>query len=283
MRIRTLPLAIRSALAALMILSGAGLAGAAELRDTGRRLAQELELAVVNVKIVVTTQGGNDHPMEASGTVIAPDGLTAVPLNSVDPMSLARRVRGGDAEGAGGNTRVKDIKLLIDKRTEVPATVVLRDDDLNIALLRPMRKPEKPMHFVDLNNAADAQLLQQVFVLARMGRVADRVVGAMTGEIQAIVNKPRKFYIPSSELASGGYGVPIFDADAKFIGIVLIRINIGAVDSQNDMVGIILPAKDLKELAAQAPAEAPKEIIPIVDAPKSDKTPPVKKTANEAN
>lgn len=281
MRKNTLPLAIRTALAALLILGGAGLARAAELRDTGRRLAQELESAIVNVKIVITLQDGNDHPMEASGTVIGPDGLTAVPLNSVDPMSLARRIRAGDADNIGGNSRVKDIKLLVDKRTEVPATVVLRDDDLNIALLRPTRKLEKPMQYIDLNNTADAQLLEQVFVLSRMGRVADRVIGAMTGEIQAIVSKPRKFYIPSSELASGGYGVPIFDANAKLIGIVLIRINIGAVDSQNDMVAIVLPAKDLKELADQAPAEAPKQVIPIVDAPKGAKTPPVKKTANE--
>ena len=34
----------------------------------------------------------------------------------------------------------------------------------------------------------------------------------MTGEIQAIVNKPRKFYVPSSELASGGLGGKLIGA-----------------------------------------------------------------------
>lgn len=275
MNTRYARLAARLGLAALGILTLAGAARAEELRQAGRRLAKDYEMAIVNIKIVISMQDGSDHPLEASGTVISADGLTVVPLNAVDPMSMARRVR-GDTEGRGANTRVKDIKLVLDKRTEVPATVVLRDDDLNVALLRPLTKPTKPMKYIDMAKTADASLLEEVFVLARMGRVADREIGAMTGEIQSIVSKPRKFYIPSAELASGGTGVPIFDAESKVIGIVLVRINAGEVASNSDMVVIILPARDVKELADQAPAEAPKN-IPIAAPGKTPVTPAAKK------
>ena len=158
--------------------------------------------------------------------------------------------------GMGMVYLVKDIKLVVDKNEEIPATVVLRDNDLGLAFLRPTEKREKPFKYIDFTNSVQPQLLEQVMVLARMGRIADRQIGAMTGEIQAIVTKPRLFYVPSAELASGGFGVPIFSEAKKVVGLVLMRTlpSAASADSDDGMLGIILPASDIVEIADQAKA-----------------------------
>jgi hypothetical protein len=246
-----------------------------KLRDVGRQLAKDDGAAIVNVQIIISQQtsyGGsnseNEAQIETSGTVIDQDGLTIVPLSAVDPSQMLKRFMSNEmGNQMNMNSRVKDIKLIVNKKIEIPATVVLRDDDLNIAYLRPIKKQATPFKAIDLDQTAEPRLLDRVCVLARMGRVGDREISVMTGEIQAIVNKPRKFYVPSSELASGGLGVPIFDQNGKFIGIVLVRAAPGAMEdtmgnmlgigNQSGMLVIILPAKNIKEEAAQAPKEAP--------------------------
>jgi hypothetical protein len=265
----------RLPIAALLIaLGAAALPAQPELRATGRKVAQDFGDSIVTVKAIISVQatlGGNQSPEEeykgeTSGTVVAPDGTTVIPLSEIDPTNVFKRMMSPDrAAQISIDSRVKDLKIVLKgQRKEVDATVVQRDPDLDLAVIRPVVKPDVPMKAIDLDNSVEPQLLEQVFVMARMGRVADYEIGVMTGEIQSIVSKPRTFYIPSAELASGGFGVPIFNADSKLIGLVLNRIapggisesSIGMGNSDGGMVAIILPAADIKEIVAQArPAE----------------------------
>ena len=259
---------------------GAGAAStvkpAADLREAGRQIAKQYEQAIVNVQIIVSIkmsmggQSGNENEakIETCGTVLSPDGLTVVPLSAVDLSQLYRKMTGGGEDETSGmnmDSRVKGIKLIVGKRQEIPATVVLRDNDLNIAFLRPIDKPAQPMTCIDLSQEAQPALLDEVFTLARLGRVADREISAMTGEIQAIIHKPRKFYVPSGELASGGMGVPVFARDGRVVGIVLVRTSPGGPEdalsnmlsiggAQSGMLVVILPTRDVRDVAAQAPA-----------------------------
>ncbi len=239
-----------------------------DLRDAGRQLAKDYQDAIVTIRITISMEfafGGNnqkrDIKNEISGTVIGADGLTLVPLSSIDPSQMYKRMMGNeDGDGPKIESQVKDIKLLVgSKRKEVSATVVLRDADLDIAFLRPIEKPAEPMSFINLSDSYKPELLEPVVVLARMGKIADREFGVMSGEIQSIVSKPRTFYVPSAELASGGYGVPIFGANKKVVGIVLMRTMAGGASSgDNDerSLVIIMPAADVQEIAVQAPEKA---------------------------
>jgi hypothetical protein len=251
-----------NALATLFVLALAGwLAGpvpAQDLRQTGRRMAEQKGDAIVTVQVVIsmTFQGSNERErrQELNGTVLSEDGLTLAPLSELDPSETMRRLAGPAAGDFQFESRIKDLRLVhpITKK-ELDATVVLRDPDLDLAFIRPTEKPEKPFVAIDPADGAQPQLLEQVFVLARMGKVANRAVGVMTGEIQAIVEKPRKFFIPSSELASAGMGVPTFSAEGRFIGIVLMRTMAGAPqDTGERMIGIILPAEQVARIAEQA-------------------------------
>jgi hypothetical protein len=254
------------AMAALAV----GSARAQDLREAGRRVVDQYQQAIVTVRItssVKVSYGGQDNPeqeskIETSGTVIGPDGLTLLLLSAVDPAS-ALRGRMDQNPNFKIDTQVKDVKIMLADRSELAATVVLRDPELDIAFIRPSQKPDKPLKSIDLAQSVEAGMLEPVFVLARLGRVADRAPAAMTGEIQAIVAKPRKFYVPSAELASGGPAVPIFNAKAQLVGFVMGRRMPGAAeDDVQDMMGagsgsslaIVMPADQVAEIVKQVPA-----------------------------
>ena len=245
----------------------------ADIREVGRDLAENFGDAVISAEIVVSMgddTAGSEQRIEAVGTVIGPDGLTVFSLSAIDPESLMSSM--GPAMGMLGNsqTREKDIKLRIGRRTEISAAVVLRDRDLNMAFVRPIEKPEEPMTYLDLSQAADAQMLDQIVILSRMGKAANREIGLATGEIQTIIERPRKFFVPKHHL--NGLGVPVFNEEGGLLGISLIRTTRGGFEgimggamtlNGSQMLGgilpIILPASDVLEIAATAPEEAAPE------------------------
>lgn len=234
-------------------------AAAGDLRQTGRRMADEKGDAIVTIQVVIgiTFQGGNERERrrELSGTVLSEDGLTLAPLSELDPSETMKRLAGSAADFQL-ESRVKDLRLVHPTtKKELPATIVLRDPDLDLAFIRPTETPEPSFTAIDLTDSAEPKLLEEVFVLARLGRVANRTLGVMTGEVQAIVKKPRTFYIPSGELATGGLGVPIFSSEGRFIGIILMRTLAAgsARDAGDRTIGIILPASQVLRIAEQAP------------------------------
>jgi hypothetical protein len=241
---------------------------AKDLREVGRETATALGAAIVTAKLVVeqtisSTDGGSrarDKELEIKGTVISPEGLTVVALSSMDPTSLFSSLMPSVLQmDVNFESEVKDLTLVVNKETEIPAEVVLRDTDLDMAIIRPKEVPEEPMTFVDFENSTRPNLLDTCFLLARMGRVGSYEVAVMTGEVQAVVTKPRTFYIPSGELATGGMGLPILSAEGKALGIVLMRVppgEIGELSREKDgAVAIIQPAEDIVELAAQVESQ----------------------------
>lgn len=267
------------ALALLLVM--ATTAGAADLRATGRDLAAKYGNAVIRVNVVINQKasfGGEDREEEVSheinGTIIGEDGLTLVPLSNIDPSSMVKRMMGDQMnEQIKFETTVKDIKMLMADGKEVRATVVSRDSDLDLAFLRPTTKSDKKFTAINLADNANAQLLEEVVVLARFGKIANRRIGVMSGEVQGIIEKPRKFYVPSSELGTGGYGLPIFNENSKLVGFVMIRTMAGSrsADSDERTLGIIMPASDILEIAKQVPEKA-------VETPKPAASPKAKST-----
>jgi hypothetical protein len=82
--------------------------------------------------------------------------------------------------------------------------------------------------------------------------------------IEAIVNKPRKFYIPGG-MNLNGLAVPAFSENGKVLGLIVLRTQSGGDDmggmmggGNQNIVPIILPATDVAEVAAQAPMEGEK-------------------------
>jgi hypothetical protein len=115
------------------------------------------------------------------------------------------------------------------------------------------------MTAIDLTDSVEPQLLDEIFTLARLGRIARRTVAAMSGEIQAIVTRPRTYYITDGETVSGSTGNPVFAADGKIVGIVLYHVLAGASQStsnEESIIPVVVPAADILEVAANAPKTA---------------------------
>ena len=94
-----------------------------------------------------------DESVETVGTVIDPSGLTVLSLGALNPGAMMNKMMGG---GGSGQERMEfgsepsDVKLRLPDGKELPARIVLRDEDLDLAFLRPTTKPDKPLVAINL-------------------------------------------------------------------------------------------------------------------------------------
>jgi S1-C subfamily serine protease len=259
--------------------SGSTRLAAQDNRGAARDLVKKWQEAVVNVRVVLKTRmsmGGremqaSDDPVDTVGTVIDPSGLTVLSLGSLNPGGMLSKLMGSMGSTSGGNgqpsveitTEPTEVKIRLANGREMPAKIVLRDEDLDLAFLRPTTRPETPLVSIDLRDAAKPALLDQVLVISRLGRVGGWTAGAALYDIGAIIDKPRTFYV----LAGGGsvgsvMGTPAFLASGKVVGLLTLRqIEPGRASMASmmggseslGMLGVILPAADVLEIAGQAP------------------------------
>jgi hypothetical protein len=234
--------------------------------------------AVVQVKVVTKYRivaGGREvrkgeNEVEAIGTVIDPSGLTVMSATNIDPsksyadMMKRSRQGGEDAGTIDIESSFADVRILMPDGGEVPARVVLRDKDLDLAFVRPAEKPAKPFVAVDLSNEAAPALFDELLILGRMGVVGGRVPSASIWRVEALVRKPRNYYLVDQNAVSGRLGAPVFTLDGKVAGILLLR----SVDVSDPGSGplemifggiarlgiypVILPAVEVATVAKQA-------------------------------
>jgi S1-C subfamily serine protease len=263
----------------LILLAGLGTGGvtlnADEVGDRGRQVFDTHRRAVVTVQVVMKTKmslpglGGQDNESKSdvTGTVIAPDGLTVIALSSVEPNSLLESIMSGGGMGEMEfkmESEVTDLKILLEDGTEVPAAIVLRDKDLDLAFVRPKSTPGSPMPAVDLSSAGSARVLDEVVSINRLGTAANRAYAATVERISAVVERPRKFYVPASAMAAAAQGAPAFTLDGKVLGMFVMRTvksaggggMFGLNFNPGNFSSIIVPAADIQKVAQQAPKAA---------------------------
>jgi hypothetical protein len=249
--------------AALAMASLALPSRADELAEKGREIFRQNQHAVVTVQEVLKmspagASRANETKQELTGTVLDASGLTVLALSACDPSEMYQRMMGEEYSRSRVETEITDIKILLDDGTEVPAEIVLRDKDLDLAFIRPKTKPASPMAAVDLTKSAPAQLLDQVITLNRLNSAAGRAYAASVERVSAVVQKPRTFYIPDSTMTSTTLGSPAFALDGNLVGMVVMRAvsSKGGASSnyRENLTSIILPAADILKAAKQAPA-----------------------------
>ncbi|MBI5155450.1 trypsin-like peptidase domain-containing protein [Candidatus Poribacteria bacterium] len=237
----------------------------AGIRDVARKTAAEKGKAVLTIEVVHSVKysfsgdsNESEEKSEAIGVVLDGTGLVLTSLSNIDPAAVYQRLNNDQAEQMNFTTTVKTIKYILDDNTEIEATVVLRDNDLDLAFLRPLQPPATPMVSIDITKSIEPNLVDEAFTIARTGKISKRSLLCMTGEIQGIVTKPRTYYIPHAELTSGGTGSPVFGADGTVIGVVLLHVMPSAGSSERDeqVIPVVIPASEIQEIAAQAPANA---------------------------
>ncbi len=232
-----------------------------DMAQAGRQIVAKSQDAVVTAQLVVKTNvsyNGEEMPpqeekVEANAVIIDPNGLAVTALSEISPEETMSDFLGEEAGKYKISTDITDVKLLLGNGQEIAATVVLRDKELDLAFLRPVAKPEKPLASVDLSKPGKPQLLDQVLSLSRQGAVANRAIAASFDRIETIVEKPRLFCIADQGLDMGG---SVFTLDGNFAGLVVMRQVPGSMDTASwydDSAQIILAPADIQEAARQAP------------------------------
>lgn len=232
------------------------------LREKGLALSTAHKDSVLYLTALVemeVTLGENpskkeERKIEIIGTVIDKDGLIAAPLSLLDVAAnidgrTVNSPRGAVKIAAKGTT--KEVKILMPDGSEIPAKVVSKDPDLDLAFIRP-EDPEaaKQLTAIDSANHAPLELLQDIIVLGRLGKELNRESVVFTSEIVSLIRKPRTF----GKISAQALGMPVFNRDGKFLGIGINRFS-AKNDTENQAPSassVILPAADLLESASQA-------------------------------
>lgn len=257
---------------ALALAMGTAFAAQAdEIAEAGRAIFEKHKDAVVTVELVINQKfsmpGGSSQDdetkTEANGTVINADGLTVVSLSETDPSSIMESMMAGSPQMSGFqmDTEVRDARIIRADGQPIPAEVILRDKELDMAFVRPIAKPSEPFQYIDFSDSDSPQLLDAVISLSRLGKVARSVHAASIERIDAVVEKPRLFFIPGRDPTNTNLGSPAFTVAGKPIGVFLIRVikdtsggSRGPFGGFSDNVTtVLLPAADILEAADQAP------------------------------
>jgi hypothetical protein len=241
-------------------------------RAAGREIVKKWQNAIVTVRVVLKMRvsvGGRemqsmDESVETVGTVIDPSGLTVLSLGALNPGAMMNKMIGGSGssqERMEFGSEPSDVKLRLSDGRELPARIVLRDEDLDLAFLRPTAKPDKPLVAINLADEGKPAMLDSVVVLTRLGRVGGWTPAASLQTIGAIIEKPRTFYVIETGSA-GGMGTPAFTPSGKVVGLLTMRsIQAGRTGMFSMVAGseglgllpVILPAADVRDIAQQAP------------------------------
>jgi hypothetical protein len=233
-----------------------------EIAEKGREVFKQHQHAVVTVQVVIKVSApgagkSNENKQDLTGTVVDPSGLTVLALSACDPTDMYQRMMSEDGSKYKLDIEVTDLRILLNDGTEIPSEIVLRDKDLDLAFIRPKTRPASPMAAVDFTRSAPAQLLDQVITLNRLNSAAGRAYAASVERINALIQKPRTFYIPDSSMTSTTLGSPAFALDGRIVGVFVMRAISGkggaSRNYRDSMTTIILPAEDILKAAKQAP------------------------------
>lgn len=251
-------------LAGILVCGLAAQASADELATAGRQIAAKWSKSVVTVQLVLkvteTWEGETSEQelkVDATGTVIDPSGLVVAALSATIPTEARNKAEGD--EGGDSSTEVKDTKIITADGQEIPATVIIRDRELDLVFIKPTEKPAKPFDAVDLAKAGKVQLMDEMVCLYRLGLVASRSLAACSDRVQAVVEKPRMFCAPGLSMMAASLGAPVFAMDGSPIGLMLLRtlpggsdiVQVSGIGARGSMY-IVLPASDVLEAAKQA-------------------------------
>src|SRR5688500_3432293 len=239
-------------------LTGVGISSASAdaIGDTARTVMAKNKGAVVQFSVVVKIGGGavgeeQNAEQEAKGVVIDPSGLIVTTNFAIDPTSVFANMGGGDAMSKI-TSKVVSIRILTPEGEEIPAKVVLRDTDRNLAFLRPLTPPASPMPFVDLKTGGKAQVGDVVFIYGRMGKSGNRGAEVNYSRVSGIVERPRLQYVIQPLSGSSDFGAMAFNEQGSPLGLLSFRVAPGKRGgfggSSSDALMVVVPTDDIAEI-----------------------------------
>lgn len=255
--------AIPRLLGCLLLGAASLLAADTPAEAAARTLHRSLGDAVVFVRatVSVTVTPGDqpaqsrDRTFEQLGTVVSADGRVLLAASSIDPAGVmdGRTVNTPMGEmKISATSQVKEAFIVLADGTEIPAKVVLKDKDLNLALVAPIDAPAEKLVAVDTGAAASATVepVDNVVILGRMDKSFNRAAKVEVDAVAAVITKPRTLI----SIHVSAPGCPVFNAAGKFVGLTSAKVD-SAAESESggmSMEPVVIPAEAIRKFLAEA-------------------------------
>jgi S1-C subfamily serine protease len=184
---------------------------------------------------------GTSGKQTGYGTVVDANGLVVTSLTTLDGGLESRNAGQDDS-----TPEMKELKIITANGTEIPAELVLKDADLDLAFLRPQAgaKEAEGVTFshIDLNKSATLNVAELAVTISRGDEVLNHQALVDSGTVTTVLARPRTYF----RVGSAAPGCPTFTRDGKLVGIGTHRYlkGRGAL--------VVMPATDVLELAKLA-------------------------------
>lgn len=235
-----------------------GLAGHAQttVEQSGRQALAAAQDALIGVSAVVRIEAGSerqDVPVDAFGTVIHESGLVVVSDRMLNPT------RGIQAPmGITLRSSASKVMLRYADGTEVPASNVYSDPDLDLAFLLPRPRPEQKipeLQPVKLDAQTQADLLDPVFALGRFPKMLNWEPRVLLVRVSSIARRPRRAYFLDEY---SGPGLPVFTAGGHCLGIIAQKSLPANPQGMGQATPVVIPCADIIDLMPTILAAAEK-------------------------
>jgi hypothetical protein len=259
--------------AAIVALLGAAGAPAADVAPKAREILSRAQSSLITVSALSKLDlGGSGLPIRlgalgeaqetsCGGLVIDASGLTVASYSALNPMErLAGAIRGrisGDTLKA--KTELARIQMRLEDGTEVPARLVLKDKELDLAFIVPDPKEgDKVPRLTPLKFSADATAreLDDVVTVSRHARDLGYQPTVTVGQITSVITKPRTMYDLSVAPRPGS---PVFLPDGRLLGVIITFGGDEGLTSLAAKETLVLPTSEIIKLADQARKAAEKK------------------------
>lgn len=221
----------------------------AGIQEDARKVYEEKTPSVLGVKGVLTVNvtmngqpGGSQEKTLWSNGVVVSDGLVAVAYRTIKPNLAAG---GGVQPGIKLESELSEIKLVDASGEEYDAKLVLHDEDLGLAFVAINPEGDNAKDFkaaaIDLSKDVKIKHLDELVALSRMPEKMRSVGRVTTGQVSAIVERPRTLYLVQNVAMSN----PVFTSTGEFVGLTVALKNSGAMP-------VVIPAKYIRKVIGQA-------------------------------
>lgn len=239
-----------------LVLAGVAAPGQADPQaEMVRGLVSKYKSSMVTLALVIKVtsseeRGEQNTDLEVDGFLLDPSGLVATTNTAIDPVSIL-----GEEAAGRVTSKVVSVRILTADGGDLPAKVVLRDSDRNLAFVRPLQSPATPLPAVDFSKPGVAQVGDPVYIMGRLGKVGNRNTEVKIQRIISVVDKPRTLYVmePNSFFYLGNV---VFNEQGEPLGLSTMRVASSrrrSLDPTDGFLPIVMPAEDVWEVAQQAP------------------------------
>lgn len=196
----------------------------------------------------------NEQAENVTGILVDKSGLIIVPLLMISPNDALKQAMEGMANASAESKKMMDsfrmeIKKIVVKLpdgTELPATVVLKDAQSELAFIKTSAALPAEYKPIDVPASTSVDLGDDLLCLSRMGSVskfAPRVGGMY---IAAKLTEPKQRYVLESN--TDDVGLPAFTMDGQWAGVVLPKI----ISSYDKSYMQLVPVSEVKPLLKKA-------------------------------